>query len=262
MEQRMTICNMSIEGGARAGMVAPDDTTFSYVAGRPFAPKGAGWDRALADWRRLPSDEGALYDRSVTLDAGRLEPMITYGTNPGMGMPISGRIPDPARAPDAASRQALGKALTYMGLRPGEPLVGQPVDVVFIGSCTNSRISDLRQAAAMLKGGKAAEGVRVLVVPGSQDVKRQAEVEGLAEVFRAAGAEWRESGCSMCIAMNGDELRPGQYAVSTSNRNFQGRQGAGGRTFLASPLTAAATALAGRITDPRTIVGAGQKVSA
>jgi 3-isopropylmalate/(R)-2-methylmalate dehydratase large subunit len=262
MEQRMTICNMSIEGGARAGMVAPDETTFSYVAGRPFAPKGQDWDRALADWRSLPSDEGAVYDKSVTLDAGALEPMITYGTNPGMGMPITGRIPDPARAADPASRQALDKALTYMDLRPGEPLVGQPVDVVFIGSCTNSRISDLRQAARMLAGGKVADGVRVLVVPGSQDVKRQAEVEGLAELFRAAGAEWRESGCSMCIAMNGDELRPGQYAVSTSNRNFEGRQGAGGRTFLASPLTAAATALAGRITDPRTIVSATEAVSA
>jgi len=262
MEQRMTICNMSIEGGARAGMVAPDDTTFSYVAGRPFAPKGPDWERAVADWRGLPTEEGATYDKSVTLDAGGLEPMITYGTNPGMGMPITGRVPDPARAADSASRQALDKALKYMDLRPGEPLVGQPVDVVFIGSCTNSRISDLRQAAAMLKGGKVADGVRVLVVPGSQDVKRQAEVEGLAEVFRAAGAEWRESGCSMCIAMNGDELRPGQYAVSTSNRNFEGRQGAGGRTFLASPLTAAATALAGRITDPRTIVSTTQGVSA
>src|SRR6266511_4258799 len=262
MEQRMTICNMSIEGGARAGMVAPDETTFSYVAGRPFAPKGQDWDRALADWRSLPSDEGVVYDKSVTLDAGALEPMITYGTNPGMGMPITGRIPDPARAADPASRLALDKALTYMDLRPGEPLVGQPVDVVFIGSCTNSRISDLRQAARMLAGGNVADGVRVLVVPGSQDVKRQAEVEGLAEVFRAAGAEWRESGCSMCIAMNGDELRPGQYAVSTSNRNFEGRQGAGGRTFLASPLTAAATALAGRITDPRTIVSATEGVSA
>ncbi len=257
MEQRMTICNMSIEGGARAGMVAPDDTTFSYVAGRPFAPKGADWDRALDDWRSLPTDEDATYEKSVTLDAGALEPMITYGTNPGMGMPITGRIPDPAQAPDAPARQALHKALAYMDLRPGGPLVGHPVDVVFIGSCTNSRISDLRQAARMLAGGKVAPGVRVLVVPGSQDVKRQAEVEGLAEVFRAAGAEWRESGCSMCIAMNGDELRPGQYAVSTSNRNFEGRQGAGGRTFLASPLTAAATALAGRISDPRTMAGKG-----
>jgi 3-isopropylmalate/(R)-2-methylmalate dehydratase large subunit len=262
MEQRMTICNMSIEGGARAGMVAPDDTTFAYLADRPFAPKGAAWERAVADWRSLPTDEGASYDKSVTLDTGALEPMITYGTNPGMGMPITGRVPDPAHAPDAATRQALGKALTYMDLRPGEPLLGRSVDVVFIGSCTNARISDLRQAARMLAGGKVAPGVRVLVVPGSQDIKRQAEVEGLDDVFRAAGAEWRESGCSMCIAMNGDELRPGQYAVSTSNRNFEGRQGAGGRTFLASPLTAAATALAGRITDPRTIAAASQEVSA
>jgi 3-isopropylmalate/(R)-2-methylmalate dehydratase large subunit len=257
MEQRMTICNMSIEGGARAGMVAPDDTTFEYIAGRPCAPDGAAWERALADWRTLPSDEGASYDRAVTLDAGALEPMITYGTNPGMGMPISGRIPDPDRAPDSATRQALAKALSYMDLRPGEPLAGQPVDVVFIGSCTNSRISDLRQAAKVLRGRKVAPNLRVLVVPGSQDVKRQAEVEGLAEVFRSAGAEWREAGCSMCIAMNGDQLEPGQYAISTSNRNFQGRQGAGGRTFLASPLMAAATALAGRITDPRTVVDGG-----
>ncbi len=253
MDQRMTICNMSIEGGARAGMVAPDDTTFEYVAGRPYAPNGAAWDAAVADWRTLPSDQGARYDTSVTLDASALEPMITYGTNPGMGMPISGRIPDPAHAPDQASRQALAKSLAYMDLRPGEPLLGQPLDVVFIGSCTNSRISDLRQAAAMLKGRRVAPNLRVLVVPGSQDVKRQAEVEGLAEVFRAAGADWREAGCSMCIAMNGDQLAPGQYAVSTSNRNFEGRQGAGGRTFLASPLTAAASALAGRIADPRGI---------
>jgi 3-isopropylmalate/(R)-2-methylmalate dehydratase large subunit len=253
MEQRMTICNMSIEGGARAGMVAPDDTTFSYVAGRPHAPSGPDWDLALADWRGLPSDEGATYDKSVTLDASALEPMITYGTNPGMGMRITDRVPDPAAAADSATRQALTKALTYMALRPGEPLLGQPVDVVFIGSCTNSRISALRQAAKVLEGQRVSPSVRVMVVPGSQDVKRQAEVEGLAKVFTAAGAEWREAGCSMCIAMNGDELRPGQYAVSTSNRNFEGRQGAGGRTFLASPLTAAATALAGRITDPRTI---------
>ncbi len=256
MEQRMTICNMSIEGGARAGMVAPDDTTFSYVAGRPHAPSGPDWEVALADWRGLPSDEGATYDKLVTLDAGALEPMITYGTNPGMGMRITDRVPDPASAPDTASRRALDKALTYMALRPGEPLLGQPVDVVFIGSCTNSRISDLRQAAKVLQGQRVSPNLRVMVVPGSQDVKRQAEVEGLAQVFTAAGAEWREAGCSMCIAMNGDELRPGQYAVSTSNRNFEGRQGAGGRTFLASPLTAAATALAGKITDPRTIPAA------
>jgi 3-isopropylmalate/(R)-2-methylmalate dehydratase large subunit len=254
MEQRMTICNMSIEGGARAGMVAPDDTTLQYVAGRPYAPTGAAWERALAGWRALPSDDGAAYDRTVTLDAGRLEPMVTYGTNPGMGMPISGQVPDPDRTADPATRQALAKALTYMDLRPGEPLLGQPVDVVFIGSCTNSRISDLRQAAALLRGQRVDPRVRVLVVPGSADVKRQAEAEGLAEVFRAAGAEWREAGCSMCIAMNGDQLAPGQYAVSTSNRNFEGRQGAGGRTFLASPLTAAASALAGRIADARPLV--------
>jgi 3-isopropylmalate/(R)-2-methylmalate dehydratase large subunit len=254
MEQRMTICNMSIEGGARAGMVAPDDTTFEYVAGRPYAPRGRDWERAVAGWRTLPGDDGAAYDRSVTLDAGALEPMVTYGTNPGMGMPISGRIPDPDRTADPATRQALAKALAYMDLRPGEPLLGQPVDVVFIGSCTNSRISDLRQAAALLRGQRVDPRVRVLVVPGSNDVKRQAEAEGLAEVFRAAGAEWREAGCSMCIAMNGDQLAPGQYAVSTSNRNFEGRQGTGGRTFLASPLTAAASALAGRIADARPLV--------
>jgi 3-isopropylmalate/(R)-2-methylmalate dehydratase large subunit len=254
MEQRMTICNMSIEGGARAGMIAPDDTTFEYVAGRPYAPRGPDWERAVAGWRTLPSDDGAAYDRSVTLDAGELEPMVTYGTNPGMGMPISGRVPDPDRTADPATRQALAKALTYMDLRPGQPLLGQPVDVVFIGSCTNSRISDLRQAAALLRGRRIDPRVRVLVVPGSADVKRQAEAEGLAEVFRAAGAEWREAGCSMCIAMNGDQLAPGQYAVSTSNRNFEGRQGTGGRTFLASPLTAAASALAGRIADARPLV--------
>jgi 3-isopropylmalate/(R)-2-methylmalate dehydratase large subunit len=254
MEQRMTICNMSIEGGARAGMVAPDETTFEYVAGRPYAPAGAAWEAALADWRDLPSDEGAAYDRSVTLDAGSLEPMITYGTNPGMGLPITASVPDPDRSADRATRQALAKALAYMDLRPGEPLLGRPVDVVFIGSCTNSRISDLRQAATLLRGRRVDPRVRVLVVPGSQDVKRQAEAEGLAEVFRAAGAEWREAGCSMCIAMNGDQLAPGQYAVSTSNRNFEGRQGTGGRTFLASPLTAAASALAGRIADARPLV--------
>jgi 3-isopropylmalate/(R)-2-methylmalate dehydratase large subunit len=245
---------MSIEGGARAGMVAPDDTTFEYVAGRPYAPRGRAWDAALADWRRLPSDEGAVYDRSVTLDAGALEPMITYGTNPGMGLPITAPVPDPAAETDPARRRELHKALSYMDLRPRQALLGHPLDVVFIGSCTNSRISDLRQAAALLRDRTVDPGVRVLVVPGSQDVKRQAEAEGLAATFRAAGAEWREAGCSMCIAMNGDQLQPGQYAVSTSNRNFEGRQGAGGRTFLASPLTAAASALAGRIADPRPLV--------
>jgi 3-isopropylmalate/(R)-2-methylmalate dehydratase large subunit len=254
MEARMTICNMSIEGGAKAGMVAPDDTTFEYLAGRQFAPKGAAWDEALKFWKSLPTDPGARYDKSVTLDAGQLEPMITYGTNPGMGMPITGAVPHPDSLPDAASRKALLHALDYMALEPGKPLLGHPVDVVFIGSCTNSRISDLRMAAQVLQGRKVSPKVRVLVVPGSQQVKRQAEQEGLQHIFREAGAEWREPGCSMCLAMNGDELTPGQYCVSTSNRNFEGRQGKGGRTFLASPLTAAATAIAGCITDVRTLL--------
>ena len=254
MEERMTICNMSIEGGARAGMIAPDDTTFQYVAGRPAAPKGADWDAAVAVWRTLPTDAGATYDATVTLDAGSLTPFITYGTNPGMGMPIDAAIPSPDDLPDPGQRMALDKALRYMDLRPGQRLLGHKVDVVFVGSCTNSRITDLRQAAALLRGRKVAPGVRMLVVPGSQQVKRQAEAEGLDEVFRAAGAEWREAGCSMCIAMNGDQLQPGQYAVSTSNRNFEGRQGKGGRTFLASPLTAAATAITGAITDVRTLL--------
>jgi 3-isopropylmalate/(R)-2-methylmalate dehydratase large subunit len=254
MEERMTICNMSIEGGARAGMIAPDDMTFQYVAGRPAAPTGADWDAAVAVWRTLPTDAGATYDATITLDAGSLTPFITYGTNPGMGMPIDAAIPSPDDLPDPGQRMALDKALRYMDLRPGQRLLGHKVDVVFVGSCTNSRITDLRQAAALLRGRKVAPGVRMLVVPGSQQVKRQAEAEGLDEVFRAAGAEWREAGCSMCIAMNGDQLQPGQYAVSTSNRNFEGRQGKGGRTFLASPLTAAATAITGAITDVRTLL--------
>ena len=254
MEQRMTICNMSIEGGARAGMVAPDDMTFNYVAGREFAPQGEAWDQAVARWRDLPTDEGAAYDRAVRLDAAALEPMITYGTNPGMGMRITDRVPDPDALADANQKLALDKALRYMDLRPGQLLLGQPVDVVFIGSCTNSRISDLRLAASLMKGRKVAPSVRMLVVPGSQDVKKQAEAEGLDRVFKEAGADWREAGCSMCIAMNGDQLEPGQYAVSTSNRNFEGRQGKGGRTFLASPLTAAATAITGKITDVRTLL--------
>ena len=254
MEARMTICNMSIEGGARAGMIAPDDTTFDYLAGREFAPHGAAWDKAVAEWRRLPTDDGAAYDRTLTLDAAALEPMITYGTNPGMGMPITGRVPDPDHLADANQKAALDKALRYMDLQPGMALLGRPVDVVFIGSCTNSRISDLRLAAGLLRGKHVSPAVRVMVVPGSQEVKKQAEAEGLAAIFRDAGAEWREAGCSMCIAMNGDQLEPGQYAVSTSNRNFEGRQGKGGRTFLASPLTAAATALTGKITDVRTLL--------
>jgi 3-isopropylmalate/(R)-2-methylmalate dehydratase large subunit len=247
MEERMTICNMSIEGGARAGLIAPDDITFAYLAGRPHAPVGPEWDTALTNWRTLSTDADARYDRTITLDASQLSPMITYGTNPGMGMPIDTHVPHPR---STAERQALH----YMALTPGKPLIGKPVDVVFLGSCTNSRISDLRQAASLLRGRHIATNVRMLVVPGSQQVKRQAESEGLAQVFRDAGADWREAGCSMCIAMNGDALSPGQYAVSTSNRNFEGRQGPGGRTFLASPLTATATAIAGAITDPRTLL--------
>ncbi len=251
MEQRMTICNMSIEGGARAGLIAPDDTTFEYLHGRPHAPQGQDWDRAVEAWRRLPTDDGATFDRSIRIDASALEPMVTYGTNPGMGLPISANVPDPVDAGDDQRRRGLEQALTYMDLQPGQPLLGQKVDVVFIGSCTNGRISDLRLAAAAMDGRKVADGVRMMVVPGSDEVKREAEREGLHEIFRAAGADWREAGCSMCIAMNGDQLSPGQYAVSTSNRNFEGRQGKGGRTFLASPLTAAASAIAGAIADPR-----------
>jgi 3-isopropylmalate/(R)-2-methylmalate dehydratase large subunit len=248
MEERMTVCNMSIEAGARAGMVAPDDTTFEYLHGRPFSPRGADWDQAVAGWRALPTDEGAAFGRVERFDASGLEPMITYGTSPGMGVPVRGVVPDPAGDPSA------DKALRYMGLKPGQPLLGQPIDVVFIGSCTNSRLSDLRDAARVFAGRKVAKNVRALVVPGSQQVKMQAEAEGLDRVFREAGAEWRESGCSMCLAMNDDKLQPGQYAVSTSNRNFEGRQGTGGRTFLASPLTAAAAAVTGRIADARELL--------
>jgi len=254
MEERMTVCNMSIEGGARAGMIAPDETTFAFLNGREYAPKGAAWDKAVAEWKKLPTDEDARYDKTVTLNASALEPMITYGTNPGMGMKISGRVPDPANVVDASQKAALNKSLAYMGLQPGQQLLGKKVDVVFIGSCTNGRISDLRLAAGLLKGRKVSQTTRVMVVPGSQDIKKQAEVEGLDRIFKEAGAEWREAGCSMCIAMNGDQLQPGQYAVSTSNRNFEGRQGKGGRTFLASPLTAAATAVTGQITDVRTLL--------
>ncbi|HEX7975224.1 MAG TPA: 3-isopropylmalate dehydratase large subunit, partial [Anaerolineales bacterium] len=251
MEERMTLCNMSIEAGARAGMIAPDDTTYEYLSGRRFAPQGAAWEAAVAGWRKLPSDPGASFDRSITLDVSQLEPMITYGTHPGMGISISQPVPDPDHEPDLARRAALSKALSYMDLQPGQSLAGQRVDVVFIGSCTNSRLSDLRQAAALLRGRRVADGVRLLVVPGSEAVRRQAEAEGLDRIFRQAGGEWRYAGCSMCIAMNGDQLQPGQYAVSTSNRNFEGRQGKGGRTFLASPLTAAASALSGCVADPR-----------
>ena len=254
MEERMTVCNMSIEGGARAGLVAPDDITCQYLSGRPHVPQGAAWDRALVRWKQLPTDDGASYDRVVSIDANALEPMITYGTNPGMGVAITAPVPDPSQVADPLARESIAKALRYMGLEGGKPLLGHRVDVVFIGSCTNSRISDLRTAASLLKGRKVNPKVRVMVVPGSQEVKRQAIAEGLPEVFREAGCEWREPGCSMCIAMNGDQLGAGQYSVSTSNRNFEGRQGKGGRTFLASPLTAAASAITGVVTDVRTLL--------
>lgn len=254
MEERMTICNMSIEAGARAGMIAPDEVTYEYLAGRPFAPQGAEWDKAVARWKTLPSDAGAVFDKTVTLDASVLEPMITFGTNPGMGIPIHGKIPTVSNFSESSQQAALEKSLQYMGLKAGEPILGHPIDVVFIGSCTNSRISDLRLAASVMQGRRVASGVRVLIVPGSQQIKHQAESEGLDKVFKDAGAEWREAGCSMCIAMNGDQLAPGQYAVSTSNRNFEGRQGKGGRTFLASPLTAAAAAVTGQVADVRTLL--------
>jgi 3-isopropylmalate/(R)-2-methylmalate dehydratase large subunit len=248
MEERMTVCNMSIEAGARAGMIAPDETTYAYLAGRPRAPQGAAWERALSGWRELPGDAAARFDREVNIDAGSVEPMITYGTNPGMVIPIGGEIPQ--RPGDAV----FGRALAYMGLNPGEPIKDREVNVVFLGSCTNARLSDLRSAAAVLRGRRIARGLTMLVVPGSQSVKRQAEAEGLDRVFLDAGAEWRESGCSMCLGMNGDLVGRGQYAVSTSNRNFEGRQGAGARTLLASPVTAAASAVRGRVTDPRELL--------
>jgi len=254
MEERMTICNMSIEGGARAGLIAPDDTTYQYLAGRPAAPQGTDWEKALSQWRQLPTDPGAKYDKSIYIDANSLEPMITFGTNPGMGIGITQAVPDPASIGDPVERDTLGKALRYMDLPAGKSLLGHPVNVVFIGSCTNSRISDLRAAAAVFKGRKVNPNVRVMVVPGSQLVKQQAQAEGLDKIFKDAGADWREAGCSMCIAMNGDQLAPGEYSVSTSNRNFEGRQGKGGRTFLASPLTAAATAVTGVVTDVRTLL--------
>jgi 3-isopropylmalate/(R)-2-methylmalate dehydratase large subunit len=252
MEGRMTVCNMSIEAGARAGMIAPDEVTFAYLEGRRSAPKD--WDAAVAKWRELKTDEGATFDRTIEIDASSIEPMITFGTNPGMGIPITGAVPTLASAHDDAERAALDKALRYMGLEAGAPLLGRAIDVVFIGSCTNSRIEDLRAAARVFRGRKVAPGVRTLVVPGSAMVKKAAEAEGLDAVFRDAGAEWREPGCSMCIAMNGDNIEAGQYAVSTSNRNFEGRQGRGGRTFLASPLTAAAAAVTGKVVDVRTLL--------
>ena len=254
VEERMTVCNMSIEAGARAGLIAPDDATYEFVAGRTYAPKGADFDAAVARWKQLPTDDGASYDHSITINASELEPMITFGTNPGMGISISGAVPNPSDIADPLERDSLIKALRYMDLEAGKPLAGHPINVVFIGSCTNSRMSDLRAAAGILKGRKVSPNVRVMVVPGSQEIKRQAQAEGLDQIFRDAGAEWREAGCSMCIAMNGDQLQPGQYSVSTSNRNFEGRQGKGGRTFLASPLTAAASAVMGVVTDVRTLL--------
>jgi 3-isopropylmalate/(R)-2-methylmalate dehydratase large subunit len=248
MDERMTICNMSIEAGARAGMVAPDETTFAYLKGRPLVPQGDAWDRAVADWRTLRTDPGGVYDKTVQMDAGAIEPMITYGTNPGMVAPISGRVPE--RPGDTV----FARSLAYMGLQPGEPLRDRPVQVVFIGSCTNARLSDLELAARVLRGRKVATGVRMLIVPGSQQIKREAETLGLAKVFLDAGAEWRESGCSMCLGMNGDTVASGMYCVSTSNRNFEGRQGSGARTLLASPATAAAAAVRGCITDPREFI--------
>jgi len=249
MEERMTVCNMSIEGGGRAGMIAPDDTTFAYVAGRPYAPQGAAWEQALAHWRTLPSDPDAAFDREVTLAAADIAPMVTWGTSPETALPITGRIPDPAAEGDPARRADMEKALHYMGLAPGTPLSEVAVDRVFIGSCTNARIEDLRAAAEVAKGRRAV--VPTWVVPGSGLVKAQAEAEGLDAVFRAAGFEWREPGCSLCTAINGDMLQPGERCASTSNRNFQGRQGRGGRTHLVGPAMAAAAAVTGRLADVR-----------
>ena len=250
MEARMTICNMSIEAGARAGMVTPDETTFAYLKGRPHAPQDADWDAALAHWRTLRSDPGATFDREVVLDAAALSPFVTWGTNPGQGVPLSGRVPDPAAMADANQRAAAESALAYMGLAAGTPMREVAVDTVFLGSCTNGRIEDLRAAAEVIQGRRVADGVRMLVVPGSMRVKEQAELEGLHEVFLAAGAEWRSAGCSMCLGMNPDQLAPGERSASTSNRNFEGRQGKGGRTHLVSPPVAAATAVTGRLAAP------------
>jgi 3-isopropylmalate/(R)-2-methylmalate dehydratase large subunit len=254
MAGRMTICNMSIEAGARAGLIAPDETTFAYVKGRPYAPKGEDFDKAVAYWRTLPSDESAHYDKIVTLNAADITPQVSWGTNPEAVVPITGQVPDPAAEPDAARRAQLQQMLTYMDLAPGQKLSGLKIDVVFIGSCTNSRIEDLRAAAAIAQGRHVAPGVRALVVPGSGLVKAQAEEEGLAQIFRDAGFEWREAGCSMCLGMNPDKLTAGQRCASTSNRNFEGRQGPGGRTHLLSPAMAAAAAVTGALTDVRELV--------
>ncbi len=251
MANRMTICNMSIEGGARAGMIAPDETTFAYMKGRPFAPKAEDWDRAEAYWRSLATDPDAVFDRELTLDATKLAPMVTYGTNPGQGVPVTGRIPQPDEMNDSVERRSLLSALEYMGLKPGQPMAGQHVDIVFIGSCTNGRIEDLREAAKLAKGKKVADDVQALVVPGSKAVKAQAEAEGLDRIFLEAGFEWRGAGCSMCLAMNDDKAGAGKYVASTSNRNFQGRQGPGARSLLMSPIMAVAAAVNGHVVDVR-----------
>ncbi len=250
MEGRMTICNMSIEGGARAGMVAPDDTTFAYIEGRPHAPKGADWEAALEDWRSLPTDDGATFDREVTLDATVLRPNVSWGTNPAQTVTIDDAVPDPSSFTDPVKRESAERALAYMGLDPGTPIRDIRPDVIFIGSCTNSRMEDLRAAAEVVRGRQVDPQVRAMVVPGSMLVKRQAEEEGIDEIFRNAGFEWREAGCSMCLGMNPDQLQPQQRSASTSNRNFEGRQGKGGRTHLVSPQVAAATAVAGHFTTP------------
>ena len=250
LEGRMTVCNMSIEWGARAGMIAPDETTFDYLRGRPHAPSGSEWDAAIEYWKTLVTDDDAEFDAEVRLDAAEISPFVTWGTNPGQGVPLSGRVPDPADYADESDRVSAAKALSYMGLVAGTPLREIRVDTVFVGSCTNGRIEDLRAVAAVLEGRKVADGIRMLVVPGSMRVRAQAEQEGLDAVFTAAGAEWRQAGCSMCLGMNPDQLAPGERSASTSNRNFEGRQGRGGRTHLVSPLVAAATAVAGHLASP------------
>jgi 3-isopropylmalate/(R)-2-methylmalate dehydratase large subunit len=250
MEARMTICNMSIEAGARAGMIAPDETTFAYLKGRPHAPAGQLWDAAVEAWRSLRTDDDATFDAEVHIDASALTPYVTWGTNPGQGLPLSASVPDPELIGDEHERAAAEKALAYMDLKPGTPLRDIHVDTVFLGSCTNGRIEDLRAAAEVLRGHKVADGVRMLVVPGSMRVRAAAEAEDLHQVFLDAGAEWRQAGCSMCLGMNPDQLKPGERSASTSNRNFEGRQGKGGRTHLVSPLVAAATAVRGTLSSP------------
>ena len=255
MEGRMTMCNMSIEAGARAGMIAPDETTFEYVNGREHAPKGADWDAAVAYWKTLPTDDDAVFDREVIIDATKLSPFVTWGTNPGQGVPLSANVPSPDDFTDEVDKKATEKALEYMDLKAGMPIRDIKIDTVFIGSCTNGRIEDLRAAADILKGKKIAEGMRMMVVPGSVRVRLEAMAEGLDKVFLEAGAEWREAGCSMCLGMNPDKLTPGERSASTSNRNFEGRQGPGGRTHLVSPAVAAATAIRGTLSSPADLVG-------